>query len=346
MAEGGKLQRRARMAEKAGLIPEGMQVTVNHELVNQERMTLVSLIPLPEWRTRTLTPVHVPRSVRNPTDIVAQLQESEHFPVLGTPRTRAFRLVDALVGAARERGMTVNVRHYSRHQDRYGRPFDTPKDVIELRVQVDSFQLRFTQTMMQVPHEPTERELMRARRGYLFPDFDEVPSEDLGIVLDGKGGTFWASSWSDTGDAKLEDHLPQILEEIRLRHEALEEARVQEQEHYRRRQEEEVAKRQQQTIDRGNALLRYHEHVIDEAARDQAKRWRESQELRDYAEVVRQQAFRREDKELRAQSVAWAERILSVAARLDPFPDNALPPKALPSPSTEELAPFYEDSDN
>lgn len=346
MAEGGKLQRRARMAEKAGLIPEGMQITVNHELVSQERMTLVSLIPLPEWRTRTLTPVHVPRSLRNPMDIIEQLQESEHFPVQGTPRTRALRLVEALVGAARERGMTVSVRQYSRHQDRYGRHFDTPQDVLELRLQDDSFQLRFTQAMVQVPREPTERELARARRGYLFPDFDEVPSDDLGVVLDGKGGTFWASNWSDTEDTKLEDHLSQVLEEIRLRHEALEDARVQEQERYRRRREEEEAKRQQDAINRGNALLRYHAHAIDEAARDQAKRWREAQKLRDYAEAVRQQALSREDKELRAQSLAWAERILSVAARIDPFPDNACPPKSVPSPSKEELAPFYEDSDS
>ncbi len=346
MSEIGKFERRARMAEKSGLIPEGMQVTVDHELVNQERMALVSLVPLPEWRTRTLTLVHVPRSLRNPTDIVERLQDSEHFPVQGTPRTRALRLAEALVRTARERGVTVNVCQYSRHQDRYGRPFDTPKDVIEFRMQGDSFQLRFTQAMMQVPHEPTERELARARRGYLFPDFDEVPSEDLGIVLDGKGGTFWASSWSDTEEIRLEDHLAQILEEIRLRHETLEEARVQEQEYYRRRQEEEEAKRQQQAINRGNALLRYHEHAIDAAARDQAKRWREAKELRDYAETVRQQALSREDKELRTRSVAWAERVLSVAARLDPFPDNALPPKSVPSPSKEELAPFHEDSDN
>lgn len=94
--EAGKFQRRARMAERAGLIPEGMQITIDHEWVSQEWVTLVSLVPLPEWRTRTLAPVPVPRSLRNPTDIVEQLQESEHFPVQGIPRTRALRLIDAL----------------------------------------------------------------------------------------------------------------------------------------------------------------------------------------------------------------------------------------------------------
>ncbi len=344
-SEGGKYERRARMAAKAGLIPEGMQITVDHALVDQEWTTLVSLVPLPEWRTRTLTPIPVPQHLRNPTDIVEHLQQSEHFPVQGTPRTRALRLVDALVRAAREGEMTVKARQYSRHQDGYGRPFGTPKDVIEFRMRSDSFQLRFTQAMVQVPHEPTERELARARRGYLFPDFDSVPSEDLGVVLDGNGGTFWASSWSDTEDARLEDHLAQVLEEIRLRHKALEEARFQEQERYRRRQEEEEANRQRKAVKRGNALLRYREHAIDEAARDQAKRWREAQELRDYAEAIQQQALSREEEEHCARSLAWAERILSVATQLDPFPDSALPPESVPSPSKEELAPFYESSD-
>lgn len=114
--------------------------------------------------------------------------ELEDFPVQGAPRDRAFRLLDALVRGAREIGMTVSLE-VERHTRGYAGRGDHHGE-IRFAIDRDEVWLRFIQDMLQRPHEPTERELTRARQVYMFPDFDEVPDEHLVIVVAGAGGRF------------------------------------------------------------------------------------------------------------------------------------------------------------
>jgi hypothetical protein len=205
------------------------------------------------------------------------------------------------------------------------------RDEIEFTIGPDSFRVWFTQASLQKPHEPTQREIVRARRGYLFPDYDEVPDERLGLALDGKGGNFWASSWRDTDDHRLDDDLAQVLEEIRLRHERLVEQREDE-------REREIARRRQEERDRVRAAEKYRREFLIDAMKIQAKRWQEADRLRRYAAAIREVVERLAADE-RDDALAWADQVEAEAVKTDPLPGAARVP-GIPEPSCAELSPF------
>ena len=231
LGDAGRYRMLAGMAKRLGRIPNGFRISFGHSRESGGFMVTLTLEPVPDWQTRVLDPLYLPRELSDSSDVVRALMESENFPVAGEPRDRAFRLLEALVVGAREAGMTVETGHQTRRG--YGSAA-RPQDEITFRIDQDMFQLRFTQATLRRPHEPTEQELVKARRGYLFPDFDEIPDEHLGIVLEGRGTQFWAGSWKDSDEHRLEDDLAQVLEEIRLRHGYLIDLRAREQERERR----------------------------------------------------------------------------------------------------------------
>ncbi|MDR1512865.1 MAG: hypothetical protein LBS56_05195, partial [Propionibacteriaceae bacterium] len=257
-------RRLASLAKRRGLIPEGMQITLSRPSYDQLTVTLE---PLPEWQTRVLDPISVPVRLHDPSDVTSALSESETFQVVGGPRKRALRLAEALIVTARDRGMSVKaVLNQPRNRNYYSYHDSPRRDEIEFTIEHDSFRLWFTQETLKEPHEPTPREIARVRRGFLFPDHDYVPAQQLGLVLDGEGGTFWGSSWHDTDEHALEEDLAQILEEIRLRHEHQIERR--EAEH-----EREIARREQLDKDRIAARAKYRRKFVADAMKDQAKNW-------------------------------------------------------------------------
>ncbi|WP_184835201.1 hypothetical protein [Kribbella solani] len=294
-------------------------------------MTEIALEPLPAWQTAVLAPLPVARVLHDPTDVASRLMSSQEFAVIGEPRERALRLVDALVVGGREHGMTVSVsRRGPSRRDRYARGA-VQTDTVQFRLESVDFVLRFKQAILQEPHQPTERELARARRGHVFPDLDDVPDHHLEIELEGEGGEFWASRWKDTDDHVLEDDLAQIIEEIRLRHGRL----LQREEEERKRQEE---RRRNWEIVRDKAVEQYRLHFVHEAIRTQRMRWSEAEGLRRYAEAVRDKASRTEGEE-RARVLDWAEQIERTADRIDPLAADALLPQ-VPEPRAQDLQPF------
>lgn len=324
-----RYQLRAAAAEREGRIPHGMQIMIRHGEDNET--VIVALEPLPAWRTAVLEPITVPTHLRDPTEVTAKLSQSTTFEVHGPPRDRALRLVEALVTAARARewkvsaflGQLVNQTRPHRGSVR--------RDGIEIRVERDIFRLWFTQDVVRTPHEPTPRELSRARHGYLFPDVDEIPADHLGLVLDGEGRTLWASQWKDTEDHQLEDDLAQVLEEIRLRHEDLLERRHQEEQRavIRHREHEEHL---------AAARVRYEDDFLIRAMHTQAQQWEQATLLRGYARAVREQAELLDGVE-REQSVAWADQIDAQAVACDPLGMAGQPPH-VPAPSHADLQPF------
>ena len=294
-------------------------------------MTEIVLEPLPAWQTAVLDPLPVAQVLRDPTDVVSRLENSQEFGVVGGPRERALRLVDALVVGGREYGMTVSVsRRGPSRRDRYARG-GVQTDTVQFRLEGVDFVLRFKQAILQEPHKPTERELARARRGHVFPDFDDVPDQYLEIELEGEGGEFWASRWKDSDDHQLEDDLAQIIEEIRMRHGNL----LQREDEERKRQEE---RRRNWEIARDKAVEKYRQHFVREAIRTERVRWSEAEGLRRYAEAVRNRASRAEGEE-RARVLAWAEQIERMADRIDPLAADTLVPQ-IPEPGPQDLQPF------
>ncbi len=296
----------------------------------------ITLESPPEWQTRLLAQA-VSTTPPDPTDVVQACVELEEFPVQGSQRDRAFRLLDTLVRGAREIGMTVSLQ-----TERQTRGYATRGDhqnEIRFALDRDEVWLRFTQATLQRPHEPTERELKRARQGYMFPDFDEVPDEHLGIVVAG-AGRFWADSWKDTDEHRLEDDLVEVLEEVRLRlgHLAVQRAAAEERQRQAELERVERAKHQAAAAER--AAIAQREHLIDEEARDQARRWSEAGQLRAYAAEVRRHASSLTDEQC-ADALSWADRITKVADALDPFPDRAVRPHLLLGmPTASELRSF------
>lgn len=315
-------------AKRFGRIPDGMQISFTW---TENRQYALALEPLPAWQTKVLEPIPVPRHLHDPSSIVVALMESDTFRVVGSPRKRALRLAEAIVSQAQERGMVLDVLlNQPVNRDNYRR--DSPRhDEIELRVGQDHFRLWFTQATLQIPHQPTKREISRVQHGFLFPDFDDVPDEKLGIVLDGKGEPFWASAWKDREDHRLEDDLAQILEEIWLRHQRLVEQRRVDQEKYEARQ-------RALEDDRVRAMTKYHKHFVIEAMKKQAEDWERAVLLRKYAEAVRAEAEGVEDDE-RDQARSWALQIEAQAEIYDPLPDAAKIPE-IPEPSDSDLAKF------
>ncbi|GAA2811402.1 hypothetical protein GCM10010522_31490 [Kribbella solani] len=321
----------AASAKRFGRIPEGMCLSFGHRRDHGEFMTEIALEPLPAWQTAVLAPLPVARVLHDPTDVASRLMSSQEFAVIGEPRERALRLVDALVVGGREHGMTVSVsRRGPSRRDRYARGA-VQTDTVQFRLESVDFVLRFKQAILQEPHQPTERELARARRGHVFPDLDDVPDHHLEIELEGEGGEFWASRWKDTDDHVLEDDLAQIIEEIRLRHGRL----LQREEEERKRQEE---RRRNWEIVRDKAVEQYRLHFVHEAIRTQRMRWSEAEGLRRYAEAVRDKASRTEGEE-RARVLDWAEQIERTADRIDPLAADALLPQ-VPEPRAQDLQPF------
>jgi hypothetical protein len=305
-----------------------MQVTV--AWVSRDQLS-VALEPLPEWQTRIVDPIPVPSRLHDPSDVVTALSESETFQVDRGPRKRALRLAEALTVAARDRAMSVKAVLNQPRNTNYAYRDGPRRDEIEFTTGGDSLRLWFTQQMLKESHEPTQREIARVKRGYLFPDYDDVPAQQLGLVLDGAGGTFWADSWHDTDDHALEEDLAQILEEIGLRHEHRIELR--EAEH-----EREIARRQQEDQDRAAAEAKYRRRFVADAMKDQAKRWEEADRLRRYAAAIREAAadFAAEQRDA---ALEWAGQVETEASRIDPLPNAAKPPE-IPEPSYSDLSPF------
>ncbi len=327
-SEESSYRRLASLAKRRGLIPDGMQLTISWASRDQSSVTLE---PLPEWQTRVLDPIPVPSRLHNPSDVTTALSESSSFQVAGAPRKRALLLAEALTVAARDRGMSVNAILNQPLTPNYSYRNGPRRDEIQFAIERDSFRLSFTQQTLKEPHEPTQREIARVQRGFLFPDYDDVPAKQLGLVLDGEGGTFWASSWHDTDEHELEEDLAQILEEIRLRHERRIELRKAE-------HEREISRRQQEDEDRIEAEAKYRKRFIADAMKDQAKNWEEAGRLGRYAAAIRDLAAACPDQQ-RDDALEWAAQVEAEASRLDPLPHAAKPPE-IPDPSYSDLSPF------
>ncbi|MDM8083778.1 hypothetical protein QUV83_03235 [Cellulomonas cellasea] len=314
-------------AHRHDKIPEGMRVAFEYN-ASQAKL-LVSLV-----RERAVVPV---ARLVNPTDVVKVLAESETFPIAGEPRQRALRIFEALVRAARARGMTVSIAAaqpvpVAQHGTEGGQT-----DELRIEAAGDAFTLRLIQGTVRVPHQPTEREISRARCGYLFPDFDEMPDEKLEMQLDGGTGKVLVNRWKETETHQLEDDLDQVLEEIALRQGALAQRRLED----ARRREEAAAREAERKIrvaqEKERARDAYTRKYLQDAMQDQATRWADAQALRAYAAAVRTAAADAQDDA--ADGATWAQQIEERASALDPLPDSVRTP-AIPSPSDADLAPF------
>ncbi|WP_181064354.1 hypothetical protein [Pseudoclavibacter sp. AY1F1] len=318
----------AGLAKRHGRIPDGWEITfARHEEGKSVRLA-VRLGPLPEWQTRVLDAIPVPARLTDPNDVTQALSASDTFTIQGnTARHRALRLMQALVEAARSEGFSARAV-IGKKLNWSG---DVRRDEVEFATGAHRFQLWFRQPIDKVPHEPSERETTRAKRGYLFPDFDEVPSENLTLKLEGQGEQFWASSWSDAAPEeegpRLEDHLAQVLEEMKLRCNQLTAAQ---EEADRVHDEKERQRRHDEVLARASFRAAF----LTEAMQEQAEHWQEARRLRAYASAIRKNV--ETDRSRGEAALEWAREIEQEADRIDPLIQGAQAPR-IPEPSYTQL---------
>ena len=332
----GTYRRRLARAERDHRIPENHRVACEPVVEDGLHRTRFRLEPVQEWHVDALR-IRT-RKVRKRSKAAFDLDESDAFQVSGAPRERALLLVDALVRGTSKNGIAVSVAHVEVDPGGYNRERRLRHDLVFHAVP-DQVSLHFSQGIDKVPHEPTEAEITRARRGYLFPDFDERPAEKLALYLgDGKTAVFWSANWHDTDDHRLEEDLPRIIEEIlfQLDHQVA----AREAEECRRVQAERqlVLRRQAWDEAKDAAVIAFRDKFLRDAMLREARAFREAVELRDYAAAVAERATALGDDE-RAALLEWANSVQEQAAKLDPIANKKGHP-TVPSPTIDDLAPF------
>jgi|GEM_PF-3491566 len=328
------LRRRVANAESSGRIPEGMQIAVHPFRHGDEHGAHVRLQHLPRWFRQVQRSRR--RGIAEHSAPAAELDGSEKFQVQGKARERALRLVDALVKGGESEGIAVRAALAVRIDD--GRRYvEVHRDEVVFSVGTDVIRAWFVQKTLQVQHEPTLRELARARRGYLFPDFDDVPDENLTFMLDDRSVNMWASSWADSDEQRLEQMLPRILEEVLFRVDAAVARRAAESRREEARARALELRREEWDRAREDAVDAFQRQFLITRMLDQAVAWQQAVLLQNYADAVRRHAQDQKDTEYTA-AMDWAEQIESHADHINPLPASTAPTP--PEPTKKDLGPF------
>jgi hypothetical protein len=218
-----KYEARVAAAIRFAKVPEGKQLLTKGSRWSAEYV--VQLRDAPAWMNTVLDPIPVPTTLRHPDPVVVALQAGKHLPGIDRSSThRALLLVQALAVEARQRGYTVKETKVT--GDHYGYDHWESEDFLTV-IDRHSVGIRLRQVMNRAPHEPSPAEQTKAAsdRWYSIPKYDVTPSDRLSIHLSG-GIEHRQSKWTDGRAGSLEEGLPQILQEIELRAEAAEQARL------------------------------------------------------------------------------------------------------------------------
>ncbi|TXN29766.1 hypothetical protein [Lacisediminihabitans profunda] len=329
--ETNRYRQLALTAERFKKIPAGMQVIVSSDY--QTRAAWIALEPLPEWRTRVLEPVTVSTQLRDPTDVVTAMQNRNDLDIRAAEKKRALRIVQGFVLEARRRGYTVKpVPAPRKNSWGYAERSDETTGHLMVQIDPDCYRISVFQIKDKVEHVASKSELARSGRGYALPKWDYVPTERLGIRIETQGYSFWASSWSDKPDHFLEDLLPQILQELELRHDRAQDQRIEEE---RRRLERRT--RWQQARD--NAIAQLTEAHRSDVLFAEINNWQQAAKIRDYVAALTVQVASYDDPIRVADTQRWIDWALAHAKHLDPFNRSLQLPNA-PEASAAALAPY------
>jgi len=234
-------------------------------------------------------------------------------------RSRAYRVMDALLNAATERGTKCGGKPDQHHRSTF------------IKVLGETFELRMYEPNLQKAHLLTKEEQARKEKyGSVYaPKHDYVRSEKLCLQLrEGSYTVHWEGR--DGQKARIEDRLNRVfiaalreVDEARKWKRKRElEAAAQREAEQRRLAEEEQRRREEEA--------RKHDQARVQGLLNEADNWRKSRQLRAYLRAVRRVIAEQgrtvtpgSDLELRLQ---WAD---GVANQLDPL----LPPRPSPGPA-------------
>jgi len=232
-----------------------------------------------------------------------------------TPATleRALLIMNTLLKALGKRGYPVTLE--SEH------PWATTASV-----QDETIGFWIEERIKQVAHQATPIEELEAKQFSWHPrKYDQVPSGDLRLRIANAQWFGVTDSWADGKKGRLEQDLGEFVRGLEEVAEAKKMQRAQEEEARVRREEE---RRQEWERER----LRHRDERRGAELKEQASRWREARELRQYVAALKKatSVAMRTDLEISSlqEWVAWAE---AHAERVDPL---KLEPKAVASASS------------
>jgi hypothetical protein len=307
--DAAKYEARVSAAIRFGKVPEGMQLVTEGDRWSREYV--VRLRDAPSWLNAVLEPVQIPATLRSPHPLVAALQQPNQLRGIDrSARQRVLLMVQALAVESSRRGYSLKATEVE--TDRYGYRRSDSNDHFSIAVGPNRFGIEIRQSVDRVPHEPTKSELRDAERysWSRIPKFDTRPGDRLNLHLSGLH-EHRQSKWSDSAAHQLEKYLPQILQEVELRAEAAEQARIaaiaaaEE-----RRRQWEKAMEQAKVDHRETALGRELDAQIDE--------WLRANQGRSYLAAMESRIGAMEPSEA-AKARRWFDWAARRVAALDPL---------------------------
>jgi len=180
---------------------------------------------------------------------------------------------------------------------------------------------------------PTEAELRKKERysWHRIPTKDDLPSDRLTIKVT-NGREYRQSVWSDGKQARLENLLAQVLQEVELRAEFEEQTRQAEE-----RARAERRQKWEEQMERANRDLQ--ENYRAEVLINSAKRWRQTLMLRAYLEALTEGANFLADRDHRTAANEWIDWCRAYVSSTDPLAHKIAAPEPI-QPTAERLAPF------
>jgi hypothetical protein len=155
----------------------------------------------------------LPQRISKLHPAVAELRSGNRLDNIGaSPRSRAYRLLQALVREAQARGHKVRV---SKRPSQYGYGEQVGGIVGGLVFDVNNIRcpLSVSEPQDRVPHVATETELTKVRRDtwYRIPSHDYVKSGRLHFTLATNSGYQSKVGWQDTTKLRLESRLCDVI---------------------------------------------------------------------------------------------------------------------------------------
>lgn len=313
------------------MAPDGQQLILMDGTHYHHKVLRLSAVS--EWKTQPPAEVVAAERIGRWQPVVSALRNEGRLSFIEPPqRQRAFRLLQTLAREAEARGYGVRMANRNRNGNNGDR--DRLPGCLIMDVEPISCSVGISQLNDKVPHQPTSKELERAKREswYRIPTHDYVPSDRLSITLNTSSRYSSEVMWADTKTIPLVSRLPDIMtlfERWALIH-------------IERSEAERLAEIETQKLrERQDELARqaYVQYFLGEQLVADLEAWELTQRLRRYLTEMTRSTERITDEEGRAAAAKWIEWCERYAAERDPLTRPIRQPDLKP-PGYGEIADF------
>lgn len=325
---------RARLAERHGKVPAGKRLEVSRISGGELQ---IDLVDAPAGTDVAVEPVPVPKRVSRYHPTVRAFRDAADTQQISRAALpRVTRILQALVTAAGEHGFVAGTTERARGRYALGGQASSGRVDLTLSIDGHTTPIRIVEEgLADRSHwspqtarwdgygSPGSRRVRQPRSTY-----ETSATGRLTLELPARRRGTRASSWSDRRDGTLEEKLPLVLRELRVR--AAEQRHVDDQ----ARQQRDVRRAEWEAA-MDLARQRHAEAQRASVLADEVERWEEAERIRSYCEAATE---RHPDDPGTAAWVAWAR---DRAGRIDPLVGAPGAP-ALPAASPSDLKPFLD----